>query len=194
MTPVIVIALLMVGAHVAVTNHQQRHGATLHATANTMMVINMGITALLRLGVPLTILGPMMLLTVRGRRSGRPRTTPVDVHEYRGQRYLIATHGEGQWVQNLRVAVDGTLSLGWRHQTFSSVELPPEAGGPIIRDVLAPLLAAPGIRGTMLRQQLGLRADSALQDYVVAARSHPVFALEPGLSHSHQATSASARV
>jgi deazaflavin-dependent oxidoreductase (nitroreductase family) len=171
-------ALLMFGAHIMLINHQLRHGSTLHAAPNTMMALTLGIKALLRLGAPLTILGPMMLLTARGRRSGKPRTTPIDVHEYQGQRYLIATHGEGQWVQNLRAAGCGTLSLGWRHQRFSCVELPPEAGGPIIRDILSPLLATSGIRGSMLRQQLGLRAGAALQDFIAVARTHPVFELD----------------
>jgi hypothetical protein len=45
---------------------------------------------LLRAGVPM---GPMILLTVRGRTTGLPRTTPVDLFEGDGRRWLVATHG-----------------------------------------------------------------------------------------------------
>ena len=38
-----------------------------------MPVISWGIKILLRLGVRMTIFGPMMLLTVRSRKTGKPR-------------------------------------------------------------------------------------------------------------------------
>lgn len=170
-------ALLMFVVHVMQTNHRRRHGASSHATPDIVSVINWGIKMLLRLGVRLTILGPMMLLTVRGRKTGRPRTIPVDLHEHNGRRFLIATHGEGHWVQNLRAAGGGILSLGRSRQVFTAVELPPGAAGSVIRDVLSPLLASQGVRGSALRQHLGVRADSSLEDFIAVARSHPVFEL-----------------
>src|SRR5919199_924746 len=99
-----------------------------------MPVFSWGITMLLRLGVRMTIFGPMMLLTVRGRKTGKSRTQPVDLHEHDERRFLIATHGVGSWVHNLRAAGEGVLSLGWSRQAFTAVELPPEEGGPIIKD------------------------------------------------------------
>ena len=132
---------------------------------------------LLRLGIPITILGPMKLLTVRGRKTGTPRTVPVDLYEYAGQRFLIATHGEGNWVYNLRAAGEGSLSLGRSHQTFTALELSPEDAGPVIKEVLGSLLVSQGIRGTALRWHFGVTADSSLNDFMNAARSHPVFQL-----------------
>jgi deazaflavin-dependent oxidoreductase (nitroreductase family) len=150
-----------------------------------MSVLSWGITMLLRLGVRLTIFGPMMLLTVRGRKTGKARTTPVDLHEYDGRRFLIATHGMGSWVYNLRATGEGVLSLGWNRQAFRAVELPPEVGGPVIKAVLGPLLASEGVRGTALRENFGLAADASLNDFIDAARSHPVFELN---SHSKPST------
>src|SRR5205823_6056943 len=121
-----------------------------------MPVISWGITMLLRIGVRMTIFGPMMLLTVRGRKTGKPRTTPIDLHEFDGRRFLIATHGVGSWVHNLRAVGEGVLSLGWSSQAFTAVELTPEAGGPVIKDVLGPLLASQGVRGSALRQNIGV--------------------------------------
>jgi deazaflavin-dependent oxidoreductase (nitroreductase family) len=142
-----------------------------------MPVISWGIKILLRIGVRITIFGPMMLLTVRGRKTGKSRTVPVDIHERDGRRFLIATHGMGSWVYNLRAAGEGILSLGWSRQAFTAVELTPEAGGPVIKDVLGPLLASQGVRGSALRQNFGLTADASLNDFIDAARSHPVFEL-----------------
>jgi len=49
-------------------------------TFNTIII------ALLRAGVNI---GKMTLLTVRGRKSGLPRTTPVWLNEHQRQRWLI---------------------------------------------------------------------------------------------------------
>jgi deazaflavin-dependent oxidoreductase (nitroreductase family) len=157
-------------------NFSERSKSMLSMT-RLMPIISWGITLLLRLGVRMTIFGPMMLLTVRGRKTGKPRTQPVDLHEHNGRCFLIATHGVGNWVRNLRVAGEGVLSLGWSRQRFTAVELTPEAGGPIIKDVLGPLLASEGIRGSALRQNIGLGVDASLNDFIAAARSHPVFEL-----------------
>jgi hypothetical protein len=37
-------------------------------------------------------MGPMVLLTVSGRKSGKPRTTPVDLFERNGRSFLVSTH------------------------------------------------------------------------------------------------------
>lgn len=142
-----------------------------------MPIISWGIKILLRTGVRMTIFGPMMLLTVRGRKTGKPRTVPVDIHEHDGRRFLIATHGVGNWVYNLRATGEGMLSLGWSRQAFTAVELTPEAAGPVIKEIMGPLLASQGVRGSALRQNIGVKADASLNDFINAARSHPVFEL-----------------
>ena len=142
-----------------------------------MPIISWGIKILLRIGVRMTIFGPMMLLTVRGRKTGKPRTVPVDIHEHDGRRFLIATHGVGNWVYNLRATGEGMLSLGWSRQAFTAVELTPEAARPVIKEIMGPLLASQGVRGSALRQNIGVTADASLDDFINAARSHPVFEL-----------------
>jgi deazaflavin-dependent oxidoreductase (nitroreductase family) len=167
----------MIVVHFIRSHHSRQHVAFAHETYGVVPVINWAIKLLLRLGVRMTILGPMMLLTVRGRKTGKPRTLPVDVHERDGRRFLIATHGEGNWVQNLRTAGEGILSLGRSRQAFTALELTPEAAGPVIKDVLGPLLASQGVRGSALRQHLGVTPDASLDDFINTARSHPVFEL-----------------
>jgi F420H(2)-dependent quinone reductase len=56
---------------------------------------------LLAAGVPL---GPNGLITIRGRKSGMPRTTPVAIIEVSGRRWIWAPWGEVNWVRNLRAA------------------------------------------------------------------------------------------
>ena len=87
-------------------------------------------------------------------------------------------------MRNLRVAGSGVLSLGRHHQTFTAMELAPEIAGPVIKEILGPLLASSGIRGNALRQHLGVCADSSLQEFITVARTHPVFELDEALGSS----------
>jgi hypothetical protein len=44
------------------------------------------------------------ILTVPGRKTGRLYSTPVDVIELEGQRWLVAGYGPASWVTNARAA------------------------------------------------------------------------------------------
>ncbi len=52
------------------------------------------------------------MLEVRGRSSGQPRRTPVNLLTLDGVRYLVAPRGETQWVRNLRASGEGRLLFG----------------------------------------------------------------------------------
>jgi deazaflavin-dependent oxidoreductase (nitroreductase family) len=102
-------------------------------------------------------------LTVRGRRSGLPITTPLAPFDYEGARYLVGGGGETHWVRNLRAAGQGQLRMGGTHQDFRAVEL---HGTERDRIVAA------------YRAFMGRRA----QSYFVALPNladHPVFRIEP---------------
>jgi len=133
------------------------------------------IKRLLRAGVPL---GPMILRTVRGRTTGQPRTTPVDLLERNGRRWLVATHGGAgsAWVRNLRAAGEGILTRGRRRQAVTAVELSPEAAGRVLKEVLGPRLASP-VRGIVLRRTLDVAPDASVDDFIDEAHRHPVFEL-----------------
>src|ERR1700719_1488271 len=62
------------------------------------------------------LMGLNTLLTVRGRKSGEMRTTPVALVELDGRRWVIGTFGETNWVRNLRVAVEGIIAQGNRRE------------------------------------------------------------------------------
>jgi deazaflavin-dependent oxidoreductase (nitroreductase family) len=97
------------------------------------------VAPLLRLGVPI---GPMHLLTVTGRQSGLPRTTPVATFEFGGKRYLMQAIPKASWVANARAAGWGILGRGFRRPRVTLVEVPVEERGVMLRHAgsMAPAL------------------------------------------------------
>ena len=75
-------------------------------------------------------------LTVRGRKSGEPRTTPVNPLVVAGSTYLVAPRGTTNWVRNLREAGEGELTIGRRTSRFTAIEVPDHEKLPILRTYL----------------------------------------------------------
>ena len=70
------------------------------------------------------------LLEVRGRKSGKIYSMPVDLLTENGKQYLVAPRGYTQWVRNAEVAGEVRLRKGrqvqaFRLQTLSEAERPP---------------------------------------------------------------------
>src|ERR1051326_3482476 len=80
---------------------------------------------------------PMILLTVRGRKSGQPRTTPIVMTELGGQRHVIGTFGDVNWVRNLRAAGEATVTRGRRAEQVAVAELTPAEAAPVLKQGLA---------------------------------------------------------
>jgi deazaflavin-dependent oxidoreductase (nitroreductase family) len=121
--------------------------------------------AVLRRG--LTV-GSQYLLTVPGRTSGTPRSTPISVVTLDANRYLVSAFSEADWVKNVRAAGAGSLSRGKRTEAVKLLEVPDPERDPILR---AFLQQVPG----------GVRFfESPEPDAVVAAASrYPVFRVVP---------------
>src|SRR6266487_5735461 len=58
------------------------------------------------------------LLEVRGRKSGKVYSTPVNLHEFGGKQYLIAPRGRTQWVKNAEVSGEIVLKKRSERQKF----------------------------------------------------------------------------
>ena len=121
-----------------------------------------------------SLLGPNALITVRGRKSGLPRTTPVALVEIDGRRWVIGTFGETNWVRNLREAGEATLSVGRRREEVGASELTGDAGAAFFRDTLGPYVRRLPA-GPLLVSILG--AKDILEDPAAAAAHRPVFEL-----------------
>jgi deazaflavin-dependent oxidoreductase (nitroreductase family) len=127
---------------------------------------------LMRLGVPL---GPNALLSVRGRKSGVLRTTPVAMIRAGGRTWIVGTFGEVNWVRNLRAAGEGVLAVGRRRRSMQAIELSRGEAETFFAEVLGPSVR----RLPLGRWLLGtvLHARDILEDPHGAAERCPVFEL-----------------
>jgi len=134
----------------------------------TRRVFNPLIAALTRRGV--TVAGSRVL-EVRGRSSGQPRRTPVNLLELDGERYLVAPRGETQWTRNLRASGEGRLLAGRHSEDFTAVEIPDADKVEVLRAYLRRWKFEVGVFFD------GIGPDSAEQELLAAAPKHPVFRL-----------------
>ncbi|GAA4539281.1 nitroreductase family deazaflavin-dependent oxidoreductase [Amycolatopsis samaneae] len=96
-------------------------------------VFNRVIQGLTKLG--LSVWGSRVLV-VRGRKSGEPRSVPVNLLTLDESKYLVAPRGETQWVRNLRAAGEGQLRVGRRAETFGYRELSDDEKPAVLRAYL----------------------------------------------------------
>jgi len=127
------------------------------------------------------LMGPNALLTVRGRKSGLSRTTPVAFVEVDGRRWIIATFGDVNWARNLRAAGEATITIKRRTEDVEAIELSAEDGARFFGEVLTPFIKRVPL-GAMILRLLG--ATDILTDPVGAARHRPVFELKPAATTS----------
>ena len=135
----------------------------------TKHVFNRLVAGLTRLGV--SVAGSRVL-EVRGRKSGEPRRTPVNLMTFEGRRYLVAPRGHTQWVRNLRASDTGRLLVGRRAERFRAVELADDEKPGLLRAYLK--------RWKWEVGQFfgGVGPDAPEDDLRRIAPDHPVFRLE----------------
>ena len=149
----------------------ETHGRSLHIPS-WVPYFNPVAKLLLSAGIPM---GPNVLLTVQGRKSGLPRSTPVSIVENAGRRGLISPFGEVNWVRNLRAAKHATITVHGRKEEVKAVELGTAEAVEFIRDVLAP-----HARRTWLGTWIVHNLDKIdFDDPEEAAKGRPVFEIYP---------------
>ena len=137
----------------------------------TRHVFNKGVAGLTRLGV--SVWGSRVLES-RGRSTGKPRQTPVNLLTVEGDHYLVSPRGESQWVRNVRA--DGgrlVLILGRRRETWMAQEVTGPDRIEILRAYLRRWKAEVGVFFD------GVSAASSDEEIAAIAGRHPVFALRP---------------
>ena len=125
-------------------------------------------------GLPL---GPNALITIRGRKSGEPRTTPIALIGIEGRRWVSSPFGDVNWVRNLRASGEATLAIGRKQQSVKAIELSKEERVAFFRDLMGPFVRRIplGLGRFILGSVLG--AKEILDDPARAAEQHPVFEL-----------------
>jgi deazaflavin-dependent oxidoreductase (nitroreductase family) len=153
-------------------NHDQQPDTTYQQPGwFTRHVFNRAVARLTRLGV--SVWGSRVL-EVRGRRSGEPRRTPVNLLTHDGSPYLVAARGETEWVRNLRA--DGgrlTLIVGRRRQAWQATEIAAPNRLPVLRSYIDRWQWEVGAFFD------GIDTNSTDAEWEVEAQRHPVFRLEP---------------
>ena len=115
------------------------------------------------------------LITIRGRTSGLPRTTPVAIINVSGRRWVWAPWGDVHWVRNLRAAGHATVTFRGRKEEVRATELDRAQRLEFFRDVLGPVARSMPLGTWFIRTVDGVD----LNDPDEAADGRPVFELRP---------------
>ncbi|MDB1089321.1 nitroreductase family deazaflavin-dependent oxidoreductase [Streptomyces sp. ACA25] len=113
------------------------------------------------------------VLTVRGRKSGEPRTTPVNPLTLEGRTYLVAPRGHVQWTHNMRAAGGGELRIGRKVRRFDAAEVPDDEKPPVLRAYREAWKSEVG----RYFEGHGITAESTDEEWRAVARHYPVFAV-----------------
>jgi deazaflavin-dependent oxidoreductase (nitroreductase family) len=115
------------------------------------------------------------LITIRGRTSGLPRTTPLAIIAVSGRRWVWAPWGDVHWVRNLRAAGRATITVRGRDEEVRATELDPTQRVAFFRDTLGPVARGIPFGVRFIRMFDGVDLDHPLE----AAEGRRVFELHP---------------
>jgi deazaflavin-dependent oxidoreductase (nitroreductase family) len=126
-------------------------------------------------------MGPNALITVHGRRSGLPRSTPITIVESSGRRWVLAPFGDVNWVRNLRAEGSAAITVRRHTEEVTAVELTPDEAVAFFRTTLAPLARRYGRLAMWIMRNVD-KID--IDDPLEAAQGCPVFELQRRLPGS----------
>jgi len=112
------------------------------------------------------------VLEVRGRKSGRRRSSPVVIAAVEGKDYLVSMLGPGSdWVKNVEAAHDDAVIRQGRRRRVRLVAVPPEQRAAIIREYVR--IASSG------RRHFSVGVGAPLSDFEAIAEGYPVYRIHP---------------
>jgi deazaflavin-dependent oxidoreductase (nitroreductase family) len=115
------------------------------------------------------------LVQVRGRKSGRLYSTPVDLLDFAGRRFLVAPRGRTQWVRNAEAAGELTLKKGSRRQVFRIRPIPDQEKNELLKAYLDRFSAT-------VARYFPVPPGSPAAAFSAIASGYPVFELVPPAS------------
>ncbi len=110
------------------------------------------------------------LLQVRGRKSGKLYSNPIDLLEMNGHRFLVAPRGRTQWVRNAEAAGEVALKRGSWQQSFSLRAIPDADKPELLKAYLDSFKTA-------VQRYFPVRVGSDAQAFAEIAPNYPVFEL-----------------
>jgi deazaflavin-dependent oxidoreductase (nitroreductase family) len=110
------------------------------------------------------------LLQVRGRKSGKLYSTPIDLLEIDGRRYLVAPRGQTQWVRNAEAAGEVVLKKGSNLQSFGLRPIANADKPPLLKAYLEKFKAE-------VQRYFPIAAGSDVEAFEGIAADYPVFEL-----------------
>jgi deazaflavin-dependent oxidoreductase (nitroreductase family) len=134
-----------------------------------LRVASLIISTLVRIGLPI---GPSVLLSVRGRKSGKIYTIPIALVENSGTSFLVAAFGEVNWVRNLRATGQAQITRRGRTRNVGIVELGTQEAMPILKQFIKESQNVP-----FHKPYFHVTPSSPLAEYEQEALYHPVFRL-----------------
>ena len=120
-----------------------------------------------QLGVPI---GPPMILTVPGRKSGYPRSTPITPFEHDGGLYVVTGVPGSDWGANAKAAGVGTLTRGRKSRRVEIVELSATEADPVLRTYAAKVPI-----GVRVAKRAGLVRNGAPEEFAALVDRLTVF-------------------
>jgi deazaflavin-dependent oxidoreductase (nitroreductase family) len=118
-------------------------------------------------------IGPafIYLLQVRGRKSGRIFSTPVNLMEFRGRQVLVAPRGRAQWVRNAEAAGEITLKRGSKRLRYGLRPIADEQKPEILKVYLDRYASA-------VKKFFPVSPGAPVEAFRPIAGNYPVFELE----------------
>jgi deazaflavin-dependent oxidoreductase (nitroreductase family) len=114
----------------------------------------------------------MRLLQVRGRKTGRLYSSPVNLLEFRGKPVLVAPRGRTQWVRNAEAAGEITLKRGKIKGKYRLRAIPNNEKPEILKLYLEEYKSA-------AQRYFPVPAGSPPENFRAIAENYPVFELLP---------------
>jgi deazaflavin-dependent oxidoreductase (nitroreductase family) len=128
----------------------------------------------MRLGIPFGGTESPMVLTVPGRKSGKPRSTPITPFTVEGKRYVVGGFPGADWVRNVRAADIVILTQGRHSEPARMVELSAEDARPLLRAF--PTLVPTGVS---FMKNAGLITEGRPEEFEALAGRCAVFRCDP---------------
>jgi deazaflavin-dependent oxidoreductase (nitroreductase family) len=133
---------------------------------------NHAMRAMSRIGLTM---GPVCVLTVPGRRTGKPRSTPVSPLTVNGGRYVVAALPDSDWARNARAAGHAQLAQGRRHERVTLTEVTDST----LKEKVMRAYPREVPRGAPMFAQFGITSGPDPDAFAAAASRVAVFEIRP---------------